>query len=47
MWKRDPDGDVVVNDERDAVDKDGVLIAVRWWIGASQSADLFNGQALG
>ena len=28
MWKRDPDGDVVVNDERDAVDKDGVLIAV-------------------
>ena len=28
MWKRDPDGDVVVEDERDAVDKDGVLIAV-------------------
>ena len=28
MWKYDPDGDVIVNDERDAVDKDGVLIAV-------------------
>ena len=28
MWEHDPDGDVVVNDEQDAVGKDGVLIAV-------------------
>ena len=27
-WELDPDGDVVVKDEQDAVDDDGVLIAV-------------------
>ena len=28
MWEYDPDGDVVVKDEQDAVGNDGVLIAV-------------------